>query len=156
MKAQVADTFQKDSIFLIGDAGHVFPPAGGFGMNTGIQVLHLPLGTKSRVSEQDAHNLGWKLAAVVKGLASEELLQTYTKERRPVVIQNSLLSLKNWKEASAVPAALGLNPSHATMLSDAVSGTVGKLLPQTIAKSFLEAGLGLGKPSCVKEAHIMM
>ncbi len=42
-------------VFLAGDAAHRFPPAGGFGQNTGIQ---------------DAHNLAWKLAAVLQGLAS--------------------------------------------------------------------------------------
>lgn len=39
MKTELAEQFQKDRIFLIGDAAHVFPPAGGFGMNTGIQVI---------------------------------------------------------------------------------------------------------------------
>jgi len=49
-------------MFLVGDAAHRFPPAGGFGLNTGIQ---------------DAHNLAWKLALVVKGDASQQLLHTY-------------------------------------------------------------------------------
>lgn len=39
MKTELAERFQKDRIFLVGDAAHVFPPAGGFGMNTGIQVI---------------------------------------------------------------------------------------------------------------------
>lgn len=50
------------SVFLIGDAAHRFPPAGGFGMNTGIQ---------------DAHNLAWKLALVCNESASAGLLETY-------------------------------------------------------------------------------
>ncbi|CAM9089927.1 unnamed protein product, partial [Ectocarpus fasciculatus] len=49
-------------VFLAGDAAHQFPPAGGFGLNTGVQ---------------DAHNLAWKLAAVHHGLASPDLLLTY-------------------------------------------------------------------------------
>ncbi len=49
-------------VFLVGDAAHRFPPAGGFGMNTGVQ---------------DAHNLAWKLAAVLTGQAGEGLLDTY-------------------------------------------------------------------------------
>ena len=49
-------------IFLLGDAAHRFPPAGGFGMNTGVQ---------------DAHNLAWKLAAVLHGDAGERLLDSY-------------------------------------------------------------------------------
>jgi hypothetical protein len=56
-------------VFLAGDAAHVHSPAGGMGMNTGMQ---------------DAVNLGWKLTAVIKGWAPEELLDTYHEERHPV------------------------------------------------------------------------
>jgi 2-polyprenyl-6-methoxyphenol hydroxylase-like FAD-dependent oxidoreductase len=55
--------------FLVGDAAHIHSPAGGQGMNTGIQ---------------DAFNLAWKLALVVRGKASEKLLDTYQTERLPV------------------------------------------------------------------------
>ena len=55
--------------FLAGDAAHVHSPAGGQGMNTGMQ---------------DAFNLGWKLAAAVRGVASTELLQSYHAERHPI------------------------------------------------------------------------
>ena len=66
--ADTAERFQEGRIFLAGDAAHVMPPSGGFGGNTGVQ---------------DAHNLAWKLAAVLKGIAGEELLSTYHAERRP-------------------------------------------------------------------------
>jgi hypothetical protein len=56
-------------VFLAGDAAHVHTPAGGQGMNTGLQ---------------DAANLGWKLAQVVTGHAPEALLDTYQAERHPV------------------------------------------------------------------------
>ena len=56
-------------VFLAGDAAHIHSPAGGLGMNTGIQ---------------DAYNLGWKLAYVIKGLANQKLLDTYEEERMPV------------------------------------------------------------------------
>ncbi|MBP2320628.1 2-polyprenyl-6-methoxyphenol hydroxylase-like FAD-dependent oxidoreductase [Kibdelosporangium banguiense] len=56
-------------VFLAGDAAHCHSPAGGQGMNTGIQ---------------DAANLGWKLAAVLHGHARDELLDTYQQERHPV------------------------------------------------------------------------
>ena len=56
-------------VFLAGDAAHVVPPNGGFGGNTGVQ---------------DAHNLAWKLAAVVKGDAGPALLDSYDAERRPL------------------------------------------------------------------------
>ena len=67
--ADVADSYRSGNIFLIGDAAHVVPPTGGFGGNTGVQ---------------DAHNLAWKLAMVLKGKAGESLLDTYEAERRPV------------------------------------------------------------------------
>ena len=62
MNALVADTFVKGRAFLVGDSAHQFPPAGGFGLNTGLQ---------------DAHNLAWKLALVVSGHAHPDLLYTY-------------------------------------------------------------------------------
>ena len=67
--AGVADRFQVDRVFLIGDAAHGMPPAGGFGLNTGVQ---------------DAHNLAWKLAAVIDKSATPALLDTYPVERIPV------------------------------------------------------------------------
>ncbi|MDE3108722.1 MAG: FAD-dependent monooxygenase [Acidobacteriota bacterium] len=66
-QADTAERFRQGRIFLAGDAAHVMPPHGGFGGNTGIQ---------------DAHNLAWKLAYVLKGLAGSELLSTYDRERR--------------------------------------------------------------------------
>ncbi|MGH1295553.1 FAD-dependent oxidoreductase [Bacillus pretiosus] len=64
-----ATKFQDNRIFLVGDSAHIMPPTGGFGSNTGIQ---------------DAHNLAWKLAAVIKGKANPKLLETYYEERYPV------------------------------------------------------------------------
>ncbi|WP_116198864.1 FAD-dependent monooxygenase [Amycolatopsis circi] len=65
----VAESFRRGRVFLAGDAAHVHPPAGGFGANTGIH---------------DAHNLAWKLAAVLDGRAGDPLLDTYDAERRGV------------------------------------------------------------------------
>lgn len=67
--AQVAERLQTDRVFIAGDAAHVMPPTGGFGGNTGVQ---------------DAHNLAWKLARVLKAEAHPALLATYEAERRPV------------------------------------------------------------------------
>jgi 3-(3-hydroxy-phenyl)propionate hydroxylase len=64
-----AETYRKGRVLLAGDAAHIHYPAGGFGMGLGIQ---------------DAVNLGWKLAKVVKGAAPESLLDTYHAERHPV------------------------------------------------------------------------
>ncbi|HKR49524.1 MAG TPA: FAD-dependent monooxygenase [Pseudonocardiaceae bacterium] len=65
----VADRFRSGRVFLAGDAAHVHPPAGGFGANTGIH---------------DAHNLVWKIAAVLAGWGGDALLDTYDAERRCV------------------------------------------------------------------------
>jgi len=69
--AFVAERFRDGPVFLAGDAAHSMPPAGAFGSGTGIQ---------------DAHNLAWKLAAVVDGRATPGLLDTYEAERRPVAL----------------------------------------------------------------------
>ena len=66
---QIAEYFQSGSVFLAGDAAHVHSPVAAQGMNTGIQ---------------DALNLGWKLSLGARGLASEELVDSYDAERRPV------------------------------------------------------------------------
>ena len=60
--------FSEGRCFLAGDSAHIHTPAGGQGMNTGIQ---------------DAYNLAWKLAAVIKGVAGEKILATYNEERLP-------------------------------------------------------------------------
>jgi 2-polyprenyl-6-methoxyphenol hydroxylase-like FAD-dependent oxidoreductase len=67
--SDVAQRFAHGRMFLAGDAAHLMPPNGGFGGNTGIH---------------DAHNLAWKIAYVIKGLAGPELLDTYDLERRPI------------------------------------------------------------------------
>ncbi len=70
---------------------------------------------------QDAHNLAWKVAAVLQGAAGEGLLASYQSERRPVAEANTALSVANWNEAVKVPAALGLDPRAATLLSQLAS-----------------------------------
>jgi 2-polyprenyl-6-methoxyphenol hydroxylase-like FAD-dependent oxidoreductase len=67
--SDVARRFQEGRVFLAGDAAHLMPPNGGYGGNTGIH---------------DGHNLAWKMAMVLKGVAGPELLSTYETERRPV------------------------------------------------------------------------
>ncbi len=67
--AEWAARLQDGPVFLAGDAAHNMPPTGGFGGNTGVQ---------------DGHNLAWKLALVLDGVAGRELLTTYDAERRPV------------------------------------------------------------------------
>ncbi|APU13216.1 MULTISPECIES: FAD-dependent monooxygenase [Actinoalloteichus] len=79
-QAVVAEEFRSGRVFLVGDAAHVATPQGGFGMNCGIQ---------------DAHNLAWKLASVLRGEAGDALLDTYSTERRPVADWTVQESLRN-------------------------------------------------------------
>jgi len=69
VRAALASHFMSGRILLAGDAAHQIPPHGALGMNTGVQT---------------AHNLAWKLAAVIRGDASARLLESYETERREV------------------------------------------------------------------------
>ncbi|GAA1070020.1 FAD-dependent monooxygenase [Kitasatospora arboriphila] len=66
---RLADRYRQGRVFIAGDAAHIHPPTGAQGMNTGIQ---------------DAYNLAWKLALVLRGAAGDALLDSYGAERRPV------------------------------------------------------------------------
>jgi putative polyketide hydroxylase len=70
--ARVAEAFRVHRVFLAGDAAHLMPPTGGLGGTTAVE---------------DAHNLAWKLALVLRGHAEPALLDTYTAERRPVAVR---------------------------------------------------------------------
>lgn len=70
----VAERFQERRVFLLGDAVHLFTPTGGLGYNTAIE---------------DAVNLGWKLAAMIKGWGGPGLLASYETERRQVALRNT-------------------------------------------------------------------
>jgi 2-polyprenyl-6-methoxyphenol hydroxylase-like FAD-dependent oxidoreductase len=73
----VAEKFAKDRVFLAGDAAHLFTPTGGMGYNTSVD---------------DAVNLGWKLAGVIRGWADERLLSTYESERKPIAQRNTMFA----------------------------------------------------------------
>jgi hypothetical protein len=66
---RIVDRYSKGRVFVCGDAAHIHPPTGAQGANTGMQ---------------DAYNLAWKLALVLRGAAGQALLETYDAERRPV------------------------------------------------------------------------
>lgn len=83
VRGMIADRFRSGRVLLAGDAAHVIPPVGAFGMNTGAA---------------DAHNLAWKLAAVLGGQAGDGLLDSYEEERRPVAetaLEQSMLRLSD-------------------------------------------------------------
>jgi hypothetical protein len=95
----IADRYRDRRVFLAGDACHLHPPFGGYGMNMGIG---------------DGVDLGWKVAAVLQGWGGERLLDSYERERRPVheyvmdeaVANHALLPKQMWREGieDATPA----------------------------------------------------
>jgi len=72
--ALVAQRFRKGRVFIAGDAAHLFTPTGGLGYNTAVE---------------DAVNLGWKLASVIRGQAPPALLDSYEAERKPLAERNT-------------------------------------------------------------------
>ncbi|MBM7413456.1 MULTISPECIES: FAD-dependent oxidoreductase [Nocardiaceae] len=93
MTSQTADSFRRGRLLLLGDAAHRFPHTGGFGLNSGVQ---------------DAHNLAWKLDAVLSGTASPTLLDTYETERRPVVEKFAEQSVANHFRLDDIGERIGI------------------------------------------------
>jgi len=91
--ARVVDKWQEGRIFLIGDAAHLTPPFAGQGMNSGVR---------------DAHNIAWKLAAVVKGEMGAALLDTYQLEREPHARALIALAVRNGRLLMTRPGLPGL------------------------------------------------
>ncbi|MFG1697887.1 FAD-dependent monooxygenase [Nonomuraea sp. NPDC049309] len=91
----LADKYAGGRVFLAGDAAHQNPPYGGHGFNTGVG---------------DAVNIGWKLAAVLRGWAPPALLQTYESERRPIAadtIEAAAANMATLAPELADPALMG-------------------------------------------------
>ena len=90
-----ATHLQNGRVLCGGDAIHRHPPSNGLGSNTSVQ---------------DSYNLAWKLAAVIRGYAGPELLETYSDERAPVAKQIVLRANKSGAEFAEMFAALGIKP----------------------------------------------
>ena len=122
----IADHFSDARVFLAGDAAHQLPPnRGGFGANTGID---------------DAHNLAWKLAAVLAGTSRPRLLDTYDTERRPIadLRHDQLFARADYKAYLETPK------SDVPVLDD-VSIELGQLYRSAAALG-VDAGLPLAQP----------
>ncbi|WP_344604810.1 FAD-dependent monooxygenase [Streptomyces glaucus] len=104
---RVADHYGQGRVFLVGDSAHEMPPTGAFGSNTGIQ---------------DAHNLAWKLAAVLRGWAGPPLLDTYERERRPVAVATGARASQQAVEEQhpGFTPALGRNDDPADLMTVAL------------------------------------
>ncbi len=130
MSAQLAESFSKGKIFLIGDAAHRFPPTGGLGMNTGIA---------------DAHNIGWKIKAVLCGLSDESLLDSYESERRPIAQQNTEESVFNYHKILEVIEAFGLSRDGVEIIAKYKNMAPIKWLPSTWRNKIINIGLAIAE-----------
>ena len=120
-------------VFLAGDAAHVHTPAGGQGMNTGLQ---------------DAANLGWKLAATVGGHAPAGLLDTYHAERHPIgrlVVRNS----------GALIRLVMIQSRPGRAVRNTVGGAVLQIGPLARRVSGMLSGIGLEYPSPPGAHHLV-
>ena len=95
--AVMASAFRVGRVLLLGDAAHRHPPTGGLGLTSAIH---------------DAQNVCWKLAAVLSGAASPDLLDTYETERRSADERNAQRSLENAVNQFTIVNALGLSPDN--------------------------------------------
>ncbi len=123
----IADTYSKGRIFLAGDACHLHPPFGGFGMNMGIG---------------DAVDLGWKLAARLQGWGGAALLGSYETERRPVherTIRESVVNYATVGNQLVRPTLEEPGPA-----GDATRREVGALIQSSKGREFYTLGLVLG------------
>jgi 2-polyprenyl-6-methoxyphenol hydroxylase-like FAD-dependent oxidoreductase len=123
----VADHFSKGRAFLAGDAAHLFTPTGGMGYNTSVD---------------DAVNLGWKLAAVVKGWAAEGLLDSYEAERKPIAHRNTTFAraMADSIGSIKVPANVDADGPEA----ERIRQQLGAALAQHVRNEFNIPGLQLG------------
>jgi 2-polyprenyl-6-methoxyphenol hydroxylase-like FAD-dependent oxidoreductase len=111
-----AASYRKGRVLLAGDAAHVHAPDGGQGLNIGVQ---------------DAVNLGWKLAQVVKGTSPESLLDSYHAERHPIaarVLRNTMASV-----------VLRRPDERTKALRDTMSELLGMDEPQTVRRDDVQS-----------------
>lgn len=97
LDAVVASRFRVHRTFILGDGAHRMPPTGGHGLNTAVQ---------------DAYNLCWKIAAVLKGYAKDRLLDSYEQERRPTAQCIVAAALDNWGNQRHLTPAIGFSPQN--------------------------------------------
>lgn len=97
LEAVLAERYQEGRIFLAGDAAHRHPPTTGLGLNTAVQ---------------DAHNLAWKLAAVLRGQAGAGLLASYASERHAIGRRNVDWAMFTALNHAVLDAGMGFHPGQ--------------------------------------------
>jgi 2-polyprenyl-6-methoxyphenol hydroxylase-like FAD-dependent oxidoreductase len=123
----IADRYATDRVILAGDACHLHPPFGGFGMNMGIG---------------DAVDIGWKLAATLQGWGGPALLASYAEERRPVHKRTMAEALHNYGAVGNQLVRPGLEEDGA--VGNATRNEVGEIILATKVREFKSLGLVLG------------
>lgn len=126
----VAESFGRKRVHLAGDATHQYMPTGGLGMNTGIA---------------EAHNLAWKLGAVIKGWGGPALIESYEAERLPIAQHN--------REHVKQCAAAAMEVLHFPVTEDALKGTpvgatkrteLGAVFERKITRLYESLGIEIG------------
>ena len=123
----VADRYATTRVFLAGDACHLHPPFGGFGMNMGIG---------------DAVDLGWKMAATLQGWGGADLLASYQFERRQVHERTIAEAVINYGSVGNQLVRPGLEDPG--LLGEATRGEVGDIIEATKVREFKTLGIVLG------------
>lgn len=123
----IADRYATRRVFLAGDAAHLHPPFGGFGMNMGIG---------------DGVDLGWKIAAALRGWGGAGLLASYEAERRPVHERTIAESVVNYGLVGNHLVQPGLEEDGP--LGEATRREVGEIIRMTKVREFMTLGLVLG------------
>ena len=125
----VANRFRQGRMFIAGDAAHLWVPYAGYGMNAGIA---------------DAMNLSWKLAATLKGWASDAILEAYVDERKPITEQVSRFAMGHAggaiKERNTLPPEI----EDATPAGEAARRSVGEAAYALNVQQYACAGLNYG------------
>ena len=108
LEGVLADRYQDGRVFLAGDAAHRHPPTTGLGLNTAVQ---------------DAHNLAWKLAAVLSGRAAPGLLASYDAERQAIGRRNVDWAMFTAMNHAVLDAGMGFSPTQSDAIRHATFET---------------------------------
>ncbi len=139
-RAVVAERYQAGRVFLAGDAVHQLSPTGALGMNTGIA---------------DAVDLGWKLAATLRGWGGPRLLASYEAERRPVGLRNVAMAAEFYLQHEEFEHGFGTIEDD-TDEGRALRRRCGDALVRDVGRMFRTLGLQIGyryepSPICVPD-----
>lgn len=133
----VADRYATARVFLVGDACHLHPPFGGFGMNMGIG---------------DAVDLGWKMAAALQGWGGVGLLASYEIERRPVHQRTISEAVLNYDSVANQLVRPGLEDEG--LIGQATRAEVGDIIEAIKIREFKTLGIVLGQ--CYADSPIIV